>query len=238
MEQFGIRIEGNKFVVDGLPEGVVKVVSFSQLLPAQSSQLSSLAGHRLDLTFAKTCLNLINAADGAGQKGLWRVAVIYYCKCFSQTNKRGTPDQAVEADQAPSINRPGRRPLDPKKVLRGDEQGQEVHRYFMALRNKHLAHHENNWLQATTTVAIASPGKGYNVERVMCTTFEANSLEQANFSNLFLLIENVLSWVNSQYDQLCAHIINKLEGMPRETLLSQPNITYQAPKAEEIHLSR
>ena len=108
----------------------------------------------------------------------------------------------------------------------------------MALRNKHLAHDQNSWLQAITAVAITSPDKDYNIERVLCTTFEANSLEQANFSNLSLLIENVLSWVNSQYDELCIHITNELEKVSRETLLSQPNIAYRAPKAEEIHLSR
>ena len=69
MEQFGIRPDGTSFVIDGLPEGVVKIASFSQLLPAQSSQLSSLAGHRLDLAFAKTCLDLIMQQTPMG-KGL------------------------------------------------------------------------------------------------------------------------------------------------------------------------
>ena len=238
MEQFGIRPDGTSFVIDGLPEGVVKIASFSQLLPAQSSQLSSLAGHRLDLAFAKTCLDLINAADANGQRALWRAAVIYYCKCFSQTTKRGTPDQAAEADQVSSANRPGRKPLHPNKVLRNDGQGQEIHRGFIALRDKHLVHDENGWLQAITAVAIASPDKNYSIERVICTTFEGNSLQPANLSNLSLLIEKALSWVSSEYDKLCVYITNELEKVARETLLSQPDVTYRAPGSDEIDRPR
>jgi hypothetical protein len=238
MEQLGIRLDGNNLVIDGLPEGVVKIASFSQLLPVQSFHLSSFAGHRVDLTFAKTCLDLINAADSNWQKALWRVAVIYYCKCFSQTNKRGVSDQVVEADRQSSANRPGRRPLHPNKVLKNDVQGQARHRHFMALRDKHLVHDENGWLQAITAVAIASPDKNYNVERVIYTVLEGGSLRQEDLSNLSLLIEKALSWVNSEIDGLCIYITNELEKVPRERLLSQPNVKYRSPEAEEVHLPR
>jgi hypothetical protein len=52
------------------------------------------------------------------------------------------------------------------------------------------------------------------------------------------LIEKALSWVSSEYDKLCVHITNELEKVARETLLSQPDVTYRAPGSDEIDRPR
>lgn len=209
-------------MVEGLPADVVGIVSISQLLPEQSFELSSLSGHRLDLSFAKTCLSLINATDDEGRQALWRAAVVYYCKCFSQTSKHNPTNQATPE------SRVGRKPLNPNKTLRGDPEGQARHYDFIALRNGHLVHDENLFLKALPAVAIASANKSYNIEKVICATVEGETLHQSNFSNLNLLIERALSWVNSQSDKLCIYITKELEKIPREMLLSQPEVKYQA----------
>ena len=101
-----------------------------------------------------------------------------------------------------------------------------------------IIHDENGWLQTLTGAVIASPDKGYNIEKVICTTVEGQSLNQENFSNLSLLIQNALEWVNSEFDRLCQEISRELESTPRETLLNQPNVKYRAPEAVDVHSPR
>jgi hypothetical protein len=222
MGEFKLRFDGNKIFIEGLPEDVVDIIDISNVLPAQKLHLTSLAGHRIDLSFTKTCLNLINeVAEKQAQVALWRMAVIYYCKCFSQPAKGA-----------------GRKPLNPSKILKNDEVGQGIHSEFIALRNRHLIHDENNWLQITVGATLYGPDKDKKVEGLSCTTFEGESLGRENFANLFLLVERALSWLNPEYEKLCSHIVRELEKLPRETLINQPRITYQAPLPGEIYHAR
>ena len=220
VEQYGVRVTENQFIIDGLPQDAVKLISFDGLLPGHSRALWSLAAHRLDLRFAKTCLSLINAAENDARKALWRVAITSYCKCFAQTNKKG-----------------GRRPLHPNKILPAG-QPREIHRWFMSLRNMNVVHDENGLLQTLSGAVIASPGKDYNIEMVTCATVEGESLSQAHFGNLTLSIEHALKWVNAEFEKLCVQISKELENIPRETLLRQPNVTYRAPEADDVHSPR
>ena len=224
MERYRIGLDGDNFAIEGLPADVEKIVSIAQLLPDQAFELSSLSGNRLDLNFAKTCLSLINATDSEGRQALWRAAVVYYCKCFSQTSKHNA------ANQTASEERTGRKPLSPNKTLKGDAEGQARHAEFISLRNRHLVHDENLFLKALSAAVIASSSKSYKIEKVVCTTIEAESLDQPSFGNLNLLIDRALSWVNSQSDKLCVYITGELEKLPREVLLSQPDLKYQPPE--------
>lgn len=153
---------------------------------------------------------------------MWRSAIIHYCKCFAQ---RGS-----------------RRPLPFTKILPvrpdGEPQPREIHKYFLALRNKHVVHDENAWLQMLTGAVIASPDKGYSIERVTCTSFQAETFSDANFGNLYLLIEEALKWVESHCDTLCDNITEELEKLPRETLLSQLDLEYRPPEAEDVDSAR
>lgn len=221
MRRYGVRIDGDKIFVDGLPGDAVKVISFAELLPRQARELTSVTAHRLDLTFARKCLELINETENDGiRQALWRSAATHYAKCFAQ---------------AKSTNE--RKPLHPDKVLEAGE-ARKIHRYFTSLRNKHLIHDVNAWLQVPAGAVIAAPGKGIKIESVICTTFEGDSLNQANYSNLWLLIERALTWTEPEFERLCEEIKAELEKMPRETLLSQPEVMYRAPEADDIHESR
>jgi|SRR6266704_4626606 len=230
VEYFGVRIEGDKLFIDGLPEGSIKIISLDMLLPRQSRELSSLAAHRLDLIFAKACLDQINALEGKAREALWRTAVVYYCKCFSQPNGR------VQSNRG-QARAGGRKPLHPNKFLPAGLP-REIHRYFMSLRNLHFVHDTNGWLQAFGGAVISPPDRDYNIEKVTCTVIEGNSLVQDNFGNLSGLIDHALEWVEIEFKKLCDHITEELEKIPREKLLAQPDIKYRAPEAEDIHLPR
>ena len=186
VRRYGVRIDGDKMFVDGLPGDAVKVIFFAELLPRQARELSSVTAHRLDLAFARKCLELINETENDGVcQALWRSAATHYAKCFAQ---------AKSTDE--------RKPLHPDKVLEpGDAR--KIHRYFTSLRNKHLIHDVNAWLQVPAGAVIAAPGKGFNIEDVICTTLEGNSLNESNYSNLWRLIERALAWIEPEFERLC-----------------------------------
>ncbi len=221
MRRYGARIDGDKMFVDGLPGDPVKVISFAEILPRQARELSSLTAHRLDLAFARKCLELINETENDGvRQALWRSAATHYAKCFAQ---------AKSTDE--------RKPLHPDKVLESGN-ARKIHRYFTSLRNKHLVHDVNAWLQVPAGAVIAAPGKDFNIEEVICAMLEGNSLNQPNYSNLSLLVERALTWIEPEFDRLCKEIKAELEKIPRETLLRQPDVTYRAPEADDIHKPR
>jgi hypothetical protein len=218
MDKYEVHVTGDQFLIKGLPEDAVKIVSFNELLSGQSHHLWSLTAHRLDLTFAKTCLDLINNSDADVQKALWRAAIIYYVKCFAQPKKGG------------------RRPLNHKFLPA--ELPREIHRFFASLRNRNLIHDESGWLQTSPGAVIAAPGKNYNIEKIICATAEGETLNPANYGNMYLLVEHAIAYVNSESDKLCDEITAKLEKVPRGKLLDQSEIMYRAPVAEEVHLRR
>ena len=216
-----MHIDGDKVFVDGLPENAVKVISFAGLLPRQSRELSSVTAHRLDLTFARRCLTLINETENDDiRQALWRSAATHYAKCFAQAK-----------------NTNERKPLHPERILEPGE-ARRIHRYFTSLRNKHLIHDVNAWLQVPASAVITAPDTGSNVADIICTTFEGDSLNQPNYNNLWLLIERSLAWIEQESARLCEEIKAELEKIQRETLLSQPDVTYHAPEADDIYKPR
>lgn len=69
-------------------------------------------------------------------------------------------------------------------------------------------------------------------------SIQGQTLNDENFGNLYLLIEHALTWVESRFDVLCGDISEQLEKLPRETLLSQPDLKYRAPEAKDADSPR
>jgi hypothetical protein len=224
MQRYAIRMVEDKFHIDGFPDSV-KAISISGLLPNRSRELSSMPAHRLDLVFAKACLDFLKSGQDIPpvlRDALWRSAIVHYCKCFGKSGSR--------------------RVLPYTKILPvmadAEAQPREIHKHFIALRNRHVVHDDNAWLQILTGAIIAAPGKGYHIEMIVSTSFQGQTLEQENFGNLYLLIEHALSWVGSRFDELSEEITAELEKVPRETLLAQPDMKYRAPEAHDVDSPR
>lgn len=109
----------------------------------------------------------------------------------------------------------------------------------MDLRNKHLAHDENAWTQATPMAVLAAEGKEKKIEEVVCVSFTAVTREPVNINNLNSLIAHALPWVESRIDDLCEAIKAELESHAYEVLLTQPEPEqYYAAGAEDVSKSR
>jgi hypothetical protein len=221
MQRYKITLVGDQFHIEGFPNAV-KAISISALTPHLSRQLADCVLHRDDLIFSRECADLLlnTTVDiSVMRESLWRSAIINYCKCFDQTGKiRGVISYS-------------------KYLPTGNAR--TSHQFFIDLRNKHLVHDENSYVQASTGAVIAQESGDHKVERVICTRVASVTLTDENLGILYRLIDEALKWVESQFDQLCEKITAQLEDQPYETLLAQPDMApYRAPTVNEVSIRR
>jgi hypothetical protein len=221
MRRFQITLVDGKFYVGGFPDAA-KVIAVSPLVKYLPRQYSDMVLHHSDLKFAQECLATLGTPPATVPlvvDALWQCAVIHYCKCFGQ---QGETRAKLPYSQFLPAGLP-----------------REIHKHFMALRNKHLIHDENAWTQATPMAIVAAKGKRRKIEEVVCTNISAITRETINIDNLNSLIAQALLWVESRIDDLCEEIKAELERHPYEMLLTQPEPEqYYAARAEDVSKPR
>lgn len=213
MENIDIEKIGDEFRIKGFPDGI-KVIRVEGKFAKKMADLSL---HRSDLNFARDCLTEINNVTNSSnvlRQSLWRSAIIFYMKCFGNNKSRSN--------------------LNAKRIYSGDKFALNIFKYFKSLRNKHLVHDENAYSQALPGAILNQGDKLNKIEKVVCPTFNANTLSQTDYGNLNLLIQDALKFVENQYDITCEIITKNLEAKSYKELISIPYVKYSAPAVDEI----
>ena len=217
MEHFEIDRTDSGFHISGFPDAT----KVKKLFGHKAQRLSELASHRNDLQIALASLEGINdvAPDNSLlRQGLWRSAVEHWMKCFSDSAARSR--------------------LDPKKVFKGDSEALEVYEYFRSLRNKHIAHDENAYIQCIPGAVLNRPNAEYKIAKILCFNAVAETLDQGNYSNLHKLVTETLSHIDARFDSLCGNLAAELEARPYGELAAMDELTYSKPELEDIGKSR
>jgi hypothetical protein len=113
----------------------------------------------------------------------------------------------------------------------------QAFRYFKHLRDKHYVHDENAYAQCIPCAALNSGNKSYKIEKIF-TLAMVETIEQANYSNLHLLISQAQDWLNLELDQLFNELTGELEAQPYELLCSISEVKYTAPGLDAISKRR
>jgi hypothetical protein len=204
--------------IDGFPNAV-KVLA---LKGPVARRIADLALHRGDLLFARDCLEQVNRTPEEPallRHALWRSAIVHFAKCYGDSTARSQ--------------------LSPKKVLRGEAPvAIEVFEYFKALRNKHVVHDENPLAQSLPGAILNARDQPRKIEKIISLSLVAETLGQEHYSNLHLLIQKSLTWVEKEFDRLCLQLTTELEAIPYEQLLAMPAPEYRAPEADSVHARR
>jgi hypothetical protein len=192
--------------IDGFPDAV-KVIA---LAGDAANEIADLSLHQRDLTIASAAIQSLNNSLIAPiiQEALWTAALVHFFKCFSSGSRNRLSAETVFAAAPP--------------------EALEAFRYLKALRDKHLVHDVNGFSQVTAGAVIAAPGKSYKIEKIVCVTSHAVSLD-VNFGNCSLLIQDAATWVKLRYDQLCSDLTPELEGLSYEDLLAFPPLSLESP---------
>jgi hypothetical protein len=217
MKRFSVTATAQGFQIEGFPEAV----KFLRVTGPKGQRLADLALHRADLDFAFECLTELNTTPEQSRvlrQALWRSAIVHFVKCFGQSESRFS--------------------LNPDKVYREYTAAKEPYRYFESLRNKHLVHDENSYAQCLPGAVLNKEELNPKIAKVLCLSVFGETLNQANYSNLRLLVARAQEWLVAQFDQLAGIVSAEFEQKPYDELFAMDGVTYTAPEVHEIHIPR
>lgn len=216
MENFLITKNEKGLHIEGLPDAI-KVVCIDN---PEARRVADMALHRYDLSFTLECLEAINISPDKPsviRQALWHSAIVHYLKCF-----QGSCARILLAES---------KVYNSKAAL-------DAFNYFKNLRNKHIIHDENSYAQSLPSAAINDGKKAFKIEKILCMTVIAETLEQANYTNLHSLTTEALKYVEAQSDELCNRLTITLEKESYDDLNNRPSLTVKAPEIKDISKQR
>ena len=217
MERVVVTHGPSGFAIEGFPDAVKAL----KLTGPVAKRLSEVWLHKNDLDFAADALQEINTLPlefRVKRESLWRSAVIHYVKCFGTSKSRFQ--------------------LSAAKIFRGDATAQTVHRFVVDLRDKHIVHDENPFATCVPTALINSGEKPFKIEKIVCVAGYVQTLNEANWSNLKLLVERVHAWVEREFDAICDRVCQDLEKQSHEELLSREAAEIRVPCNADVGSTR
>jgi hypothetical protein len=195
---------------------------FVEVPVALGKRFAHLGLHQTDLLFAIECLDELDRTLQPGeptiaQRGLWHAALIATYKCFQASAARF-------------------------KLVREDicEEGpvRVSFDYFKHLRNKHVAHDQNDMAQAHVMAVLERPGTEPKVSEALCLNVLGSTVSQQNSASLRGVVQAALAWVEERLDVAAEEIVNKMNGWSYEELDSMPPIQGKQPTLESIAVTR
>jgi len=202
--------------IEGYPDAVKAVVIDGPLV----RQLSHLTLHATDLRAALECVTELQAhpqTSTVARESLWESAIVRLFKCFGTSQSRAQ--------------------LSPTKIF-PEGLPRQVFRYFKSLRDKHLVHDENAYTQVIPAAVIGPETSAEHVQDIICSVVTGVTLTEANLSNLRLLIETALQWVEPKADEVRAKIKAELEDEDYPSLITRPQAQFTVPTLEQLHQPR
>jgi hypothetical protein len=104
------------------------------------------------------------------------------------------------------------------------------------LRNKHVLHDENDWMQAIPLAIVAQPGHEPVVSDIDCLVMEGN--DTAHVGQLALVVDAALAWVNKTIDAQTEVIRADLSARSYADLIALPPPSGTVPFTGSISRNR
>ncbi|QEN15935.1 hypothetical protein ACRDU6_27480 [Mycolicibacterium sp. ELW1] len=187
-----------------------------------------LALHRYDLGRARDFLNALDQQDfDPGMEAipvvcsaLWRAALTSVFKCFQRSAEREklSPDDVFGQD----VNDSRRAAFD----------------HLQRLRDKHVAHDENNWMQSRSIAIVGKSDTDPLVESVECLVVEGDSATTENIERLRVVVDTSLAWVVREFDERTVAIEADLRSRDHEELLALPDFESIMPNDDSVGMPR
>lgn len=201
-------------------EGYPDAVKLIRLKGRKAKQLAHYAAHRSDLQDAKSYLdNMRTDLPEAVNDALWRSAISTYIKCFTGGSVRDTKLRA-------------------KTIYKNVAIKMMAYEHFDNLRNKHLQHDENAYMQLIPCAAVNGGGKNYKIERVFANTILCQIYDDGHYGNLQLLISEAEQWVAAAFEELARIITAELEQESLEDLLGRDAVSFTVPTVGQVGIRR
>ena len=179
-----------------------------------------------DLTFTANVLKRLRqllkdrSKDRVLVESLWTSALITYARCFSTGKRLGLSEDIFK-----------------NKKLKGDPLG--CHRYYVNLRNKHIAHSVNPFEQVTVDLELSKPdstkrevlGVGVLSLKLICTDIEG-------VETLLRLVLVAKEEVRKRYEEYEAKTLEVGKSLPLDILYSKARSRITAPGPDDAEKAR
>lgn len=219
MESYNISMHEGRINIQGINDAV----HLKKLPEKLGRTLSDYSLHQNDLLFAKHNLDAINKEeilyDDYLRQALWRSAIVHYVKCFTPSKARGQL----------SFDRVYRNAPDEARI---------AYDYIKELRDKTIAHDQNSYAQSIPCAALNAGNKSYKVEKILFINFQADSLNNENYSNLYLLISQALDFVNSELDNMFIRATEMVEMLKFDEIMKFEDVNYTSPTLDDVSKKR
>jgi hypothetical protein len=135
---------------------------------------------------------------------LWQAALNSTMKCFSGSEAR-TRLRATD-------------------VFGEGNSVRESFDYLKALRDKHVSHDANDWMQDIPMAIVGTPGYEPKVTGVQCMLLHVSSDTDANVERLRTVIDTAFDWVVQKFDAEKKRIDNALQQWDYDALIALPDV--------------
>jgi hypothetical protein len=189
---------------------------------AQDKRLAHLCLHQTDLAFALQCLDELATTEPAEppdvvRRALWNAALVAAYKCFGGSRARTR--------------------LDPSLIFDAGDQ-RDTFDYFKHLRDKHIAHDDNDLAQAIVGAVLEFPDVEPKVPEVLCTVVLFLTVGEQNMGALRCVVDKALAWVINEIDVVSDEIRGAMNEQTYEELDGLPGVKVNLPTNGTIGVTR
>lgn len=174
--------------------------------------------HKIDFVFVAECLRLLTHQHTTltiESEAIWTAAMVRFFKCFGSTNG-------------------GRSQLSAQRVFKAEPAEAMVSfARLETLRNKTLVHDQNSFMQGKLGIPIACPPNARpRMGPLSFFGFIATTLDDEHVSNLTLLTQCAINWIEAEYAEMERILTNELKEEKGETILARGPLIWTAPSHE------
>lgn len=186
--------------------------------------LADIAGIHEDLKFTVQICERLYKLDATEEKdvllkeALWAAALISYARCFAEGKRYGLSEDTLQA---------------------AGDKAFEIHRHFVNLRNKHIAHSVNPFEQIEVGLVLSEPNKeDRHIESVVTFGLRLISMNKPAVQGLLTLAATLLDEIKRQATELKNEVYEEAKKIPVDELYKYPPLRIKAPHAGDTNKVR
>jgi hypothetical protein len=201
-------------------------VELKQLSGSAAAEFAHLSLHHYDLASAREFLVELEqlTANGADPpmvacRAMWTAALISTIKCFDRTSRSrsGLNPNAVFGESNP---------------LRADFD------HLKSLRDKHVAHDDNDWLRAIPLALIEQPEGSPSIASIHALVMRGEVVNADNISRLRSVTGTALQWVAAEWTVQAERLRSWLATLTPAELAALPDVAGQMPNDASVQVTR
>ena len=187
-----------------------------QLSGPKARTLKEFSLHHHDLTSSLQLLEALNNTSFSNEvrKGLWYHAITVFYKCFKHSDAR--------------------RRLWPQVVFAKRPDLMPAYNFFLNLRDRHIVHDDNPYIQSYVGVSVSVENDKYTVEDIISNVAVFDILDENIWRTFRELVQHTVDWVHTEKKRLQALLKKECEEKSPEELRNLKELSITVPTLAQV----